>query len=77
MKASRRILLTVAAIYQTRTLRAVCVRQVEDGPDVWLPLSEITLEDGIGTLFAGTPPSRGELVSVTAPEWLLLEKGLL
>ena len=77
MKASRKTLLTVAAIYQTRTDRAVCVREVEDGPDIWLPRSETTIEDGLGTLFAGTPPARGEPVTVTAPEWLLIEKGLL
>lgn len=77
MKASRRTLLSVAAIYQTRTARAVCIREVEDGPDIWLPRSEATIEDGIGTLFGGTPPARGEAVTVTAPEWLLAEKGLL
>lgn len=74
---SRTTLHTVAAIYQTRTERAVCVRQVEDGPDIWLPRSEATIADGIGSMFAGIPPARGEVVAVTAPEWLLTEKGML
>lgn len=68
---------TVSAIYQTRTDRAICIREVEDGPDIWLPRSLTTIADGIGALFAGTPPGRGEIVHITAPEWLLTEKGLL
>lgn len=55
-------------IYQHATERAVCVRETEDGQDVWLPLSEVEVEGDT---------RRGKAVTLTAPEWLLTEKGLL
>lgn len=76
MTGSRHALCSIDAIYLTRTDRAICVREVEDGPDIWLPRSEATIAE-TGALFDGTPPLRGTIVSVTAPEWLLIEKGLL
>ena len=62
----------IQVIYQTRTERAVCVRETEDSPDVWLPLSEVEFyrDDE-------ARPVRGDVVTLTGPEWLLTEKGLL
>ncbi|WP_298623878.1 MULTISPECIES: hypothetical protein [Pseudomonadota] len=61
-------LIDIEVIYQTRTERAVCVREIEDGEDVWLPLSQVEV-DG--------PFRRGGTVTLTGPERLLTEKGLL
>ena len=36
---TRSDLADIQVIYQTRTERAVCIRETEDGPDVWLPMS--------------------------------------
>ena len=36
---TRSNLIDLQVIYQTSTERAVCVRETEDGPDVWLPMS--------------------------------------
>ena len=36
---TRSNLIDLQVIYQTRTERAVCIRETEDGPDVWLPMS--------------------------------------
>lgn len=63
----------ISAIYQTETPNAVCVREVEDGPDVWLPKSEIEVEPDIPSL----PLERGAVVTVTGPEWLLEDRGLI
>lgn len=70
---------TVSAVYQTETAAAVCVRETEDegAPDIWLPLSQVTVTPLTRALFSGATPARGDLVEITAPEWLLLEKGLI
>ena len=60
----------VETIYQARTDRAVCVRADEGSEaDVWLPLSEVEIDAPSG-LF------RGAVVTITAPQWLLEDKGL-
>jgi hypothetical protein len=66
----------ISAQYQTETALAVCIRETETGPDVWLPKAEIEVESRTRSLF-DTRPQRGEIVTITAPEWLLTEKGLL
>lgn len=58
----------VSVIYQTSTDLAVCVRETEDGEDIWLPLSQIET--------AGDE-ERGEIVTITGPEWLFEDKGLI
>lgn len=63
----------IAAIYQTENPIAVCVRETEDGPDVWLPASQVEVEPAVQSL----PLERGSVVTVTAPEWLLVERGLI
>ena len=69
---TRSPLIDLTVIYQTRTERAVCIRETEDGPDVWLPLSEVEVyrDDE-------ARPARGDVVTLTGPEWLLQGKGLL
>ena len=62
----------ITVIYQHQTERAVCVREAEDSPDVWLPLSAVEIErEGGGDL------RRGCVAALTGPEWLLEEKGLI
>ena len=58
----------IEVIYQTETERAVCVREDERTDDTWLPKAECEID---GTL------ERGTVVTLTAPEWLLTEKGLI
>lgn len=69
---TRSDLADIQVIYQTRTERAVCVREVEDSPDIWFPLADVEVyrDDDL-------PPSRGEVVTLTGPEWLMVRKGLL
>lgn len=61
-------LIDLAAIYQTSTERAVCVREHETSEDVWLPLSLVEVE--------GHDTRRGSVVTITGPEKLFSEKGL-
>ncbi|PJN96849.1 hypothetical protein CNY89_00120 [Amaricoccus sp. HAR-UPW-R2A-40] len=62
----------VDVIFQHQTDRAVCVREDEDGDDIWLPLSQIEIEA------KNTPElRRGCVAVVSGPEWLLTDKGLL
>lgn len=68
----------VEVIYQTRTpVGGVCVREAEDGPDIWLPASQVQIAPGDADLFSRGAPRRGGLAILTAPEWLLREKGLI
>lgn len=62
----------IAVIFQHQTERAVCIRETERGPDIWLPKSacEIEARDG-GDL------RRGCIAILTAPEGVLTEKGLV
>lgn len=66
---TRSDLADLQVIYQTSTERAVCVRETEDSPDVWLPLSEVEIEP--------LSPRRWDVVTLTGPEWLMVRKGLL
>ncbi|PJN96858.1 hypothetical protein CNY89_00165 [Amaricoccus sp. HAR-UPW-R2A-40] len=62
----------VDVIFQTMTDRAVCVRGDEDGEDIWLPLSQVEIED-----MEGRELRRGRPAILSGPEWLLTDKGLL
>lgn len=62
-------LTTTEAIYQTETDAAICIRADEDDEDIWLLKSQATIDP--------TRPARGDIVTVTAAEWLLIEKGLM
>ena len=62
---TRSPLIDLTVIYQTRTERAVCIRETEDGSEV-----EVYRDDE-------AQPFRGDVVTLTGPEWLLTEKGLL
>ena len=55
--------------YQHRTERAVCVRPYEGAADVWLPLSDVEIDPA--------EARRGDTVTLTCPERLLLDKGLI
>ena len=73
-----RALHSISVLYQTRTDRGVCIRETEDGPDIWLPRAETVIEGTTRSLFgADAPPARGAVVTLTAPEWLLIDKGLV
>lgn len=60
----------IEVVYQTETALAICVRETEDedDEDIWLPFSEIEVTGR---------RRRGGVVEITAPEWLLQEKGLI
>lgn len=64
-------LIDAEVIYQHQTEKAVCVREVEGGPDIWLPLAQVEIEAKDGE------PRRGGIVTLTAPDWLLIDKGLM
>jgi len=58
----------IEVIFQHATDRAVCVRAEERGEDVWIPLSVCEVEGD---------RRRGGVVTLTASERLLTERGLV
>jgi len=58
----------IDVIFQHATDRAVCVRAEEGGGDVWIPLSVCEVEGD---------RRRGGVVTLTASERLLTERGLV
>ena len=58
----------IEVIYQTETERAYCIREDERSESTWLPKSECEIDGAL---------ERGMVVTLTAPEWLLTEKGLI
>lgn len=67
----------VTVIYQTATAGAVCVRETENGPDIWIPRSQGKVAAPQATLLGGAPLRRGQIAILTAREAVLIEKGLL
>lgn len=68
----------VTVIYQTATALAVCVREVEDSEDIWIPRAQCEIAPVPGsTLLPGAPLRRGSPATLTAPERVLIEKGLV
>lgn len=63
---AKRTLLDLSVIIVHRTERAVLVKDAEDAEPKWLPLSQVEVE--------GAP---GAVGTVTLPEWLAVEKGLV
>lgn len=59
-------MLCLSMIIVHRTMKAVLVKDAEDAREIWLPLSQVEVTGGPGTI--------GE---VTMPEWLAIEKGLV
>lgn len=55
--------------FQHQTDRAVCIRQVEDGPDVWIPKSQCEIYP--------SDPMRGSTVEITLPESVAYQKDLI
>lgn len=55
--------------FQHQTDAAVCVRETEDSPDIWLPKSRCEIDPAL--------PSRGQIITLTADENILSEKGLI
>lgn len=64
---------TVTVLFQTTSDSAVCVREHEDGPDIWLPLSQVEFEKTRGS----GAPERDDVIRLSAPEWLLNDRGML
>ena len=65
----------LTVIYQHATERAVCIRETEDGPDIWIPLSLCEIAPREGDMFGGL--HRGCIAILTAREGVLTEKGLI
>lgn len=55
--------------FQHQTEGAVCIREVEGGPDIWIPKSRCEIEQ--------TAPARGHYVHLTTDEDMAIEKGLI
>jgi hypothetical protein len=62
----------VEVIFIHATERAVCIRAQEGGREVWIPKSQCEIATD-----AGGEPRRGRIATLTAPEGVLLEKGLI
>lgn len=59
----------ISVQFQHQTEAAVCVREVEDGPDIWIPKSRCEIQQ--------TDPRRGHYVLLTTDETTAYEKGLI
>ncbi len=62
-------IIDIVVQFQHQTERAVCIRQVEDGPDIWIPKSRCEILQ--------TDPRRGHYVSLTTDESTATENGLI
>lgn len=55
--------------FQHQTDAAVCIREVENSPDIWIPKSRCEIYP--------QTPVRGQYVTLTSDEATLTEKGLV
>lgn len=62
-------LVDISVQFQHQTDAAVCIRTVEDGPDIWIPKSRCEILQ--------TDPHRGHYVLLTTDEATATEKGLV
>ena len=62
-------LVDISVQFQHQTDAAVCVREVEDGPDIWIPKSRCEIQQ--------TDPRRGHYVLLKTDEATATEKGLV
>lgn len=69
MRNARSNLIDVEVIFQASTPRAICVREVERGADIWIPRSLCELDPRPGNL------ARGDTATLTGPEPVPIEKG--
>lgn len=60
----------IEVIYQRQTDRGICVRADEGSEDVWLPLAQVEVDAPHGRV-------RGRVITITAPQALMEEKGLV
>ena len=65
----------IEVIFQTATDRAICVHRHEGDADIWIPLATCEIDRDLRDPFRR--PQRGDLVTLTAPERVLTEKGLV
>lgn len=66
-------LIDIEVIFQTQTEKAVCVRSDEASKeDIWIPKSLCQVDGHLRE-----PPWRGDQVTLTAPQKVLEEKGLV
>lgn len=66
---SKSNLVDLSVQFQHQTEGAVCIREVEGGPDIWIPKSRCQIEQ--------TNPLRGHYVLLTTDEDMAAEKGLV
>lgn len=62
-------LLDISVQFQHQTEDAVCIREIENGPDIWIPKSRCEILQ--------TKPMRGNYVLLTTDENTAIEKGLI
>jgi hypothetical protein len=62
-------LVNIQVQYQFETDAAVCVREEEDGPDIWIPKSRFEIDEAA--------PLRGEYVQLTTDVVMAYDKGLI
>jgi hypothetical protein len=61
----------VQVVFIHETAKGICVREDHTGKDIWLPKSQCQFEG------PNDPPRRRDVGTLTAPEGLLVEKGLV
>lgn len=62
-------LVDVSVLLWHKALKAILVKEDEDGKDIWLPLSQIEFD----------PPDAlpRTVITVTLPKWIAKDKGLI
>lgn len=55
--------------FQHATDRAICIRDVESGPDIWIPKSLCEIDPAA--------PARGQVITLTTDESTAIDRGLV
>ncbi|MEL6467065.1 MAG: hypothetical protein AAFQ58_19055 [Pseudomonadota bacterium] len=66
---SRSNLIDLSVQFQHQTEGAVCIRETEEGEDIWVPKFRCQIEP--------SQPSRGQMITLTTDEGTVTEKGLV
>ena len=56
-------------IFQTQSEGAVCINEVERGPDIWVPKSRCQIDP--------VDPDRGDVITLSTDEGMAAEKDLI
>jgi len=59
----------ISVQFRHQTEAAVCIRETEDGGDIWIPKSRCEIDP--------PTPTRGQIITLSSDESTLADKGLI